>query len=313
MQQIIDALRNDRPSARVGLLASRRQRQVVEALSGLDWLHVIDKRWFFRHPSAWKRAVMETRRTCYQVAIDASAWHEFSFTHAALTYWSGAPVRIGYRRGLLSASHGDFFRNFYTHLVEPGGAGEYEGRQRMRLLEPLGIKVEPPRLTTRLGHASFGHMSNWLERHCPRRPRVGLWPGGRKQMGRNPPELFAGLGKRLIQQLGAGIVILWGPKEEALRNRLLGLLDAAVAAPPTDLEELAGLLRGLDLVVANDTGPMHLSVAVGTKTLALFVANEASRWGHPFSGVVNLGPEALRLAPESVFSACRELVSLRPT
>ena len=37
-------------------------------------------------------AIAALSRAGYQVAIDASAWAEFSFTHAALAFYSGAPV-----------------------------------------------------------------------------------------------------------------------------------------------------------------------------------------------------------------------------
>jgi ADP-heptose:LPS heptosyltransferase len=35
------------------------------------------------------------------------------------------------------------------------------------------------------------------------------------------------------------------------------------------------------LTICNNTGPMHLSVAVGTPTLGLFCGVEIERWGHP--------------------------------
>ncbi len=311
LQQLADALKQNRPGVRMGLLASRRMEEAAGSLAGFDRLHLLDKRWFFRRHLAWRRVMLEVRAAGYQVAIDSSAWHEFSFTHAALTYWSGAPVRIGYRRGTvpnLTAGIGD---DFYTHAVEPGAPDEYDGRQRMRLLRPLGITAEPPRLRTTLGHSAGTEMSGWMEKNCPGRPRVGLWAGGRKRERRTPVYLFVELGNRLRRELGAELIVLWGPGEEALRDRLVRALEGAVAAPPTDLERLAALLRGLGLMVANDTGPMHLSVAVGTPTLALFASGEPTRWGHPGPGVINMGPAASQLTPERLLSACLELLPAR--
>jgi ADP-heptose:LPS heptosyltransferase len=181
----------------------------------------------------------------------------------------------------------------------------------MRLLRPLGIAIEPPRLRTTLGHLAGAEMSGWMEKNCPSRPRIGLWAGGRKQERRNPLYMFAELGNRLRREMGAGLIVLWGPGEEALRDRLVRALEGAVAAPPTDLERLAALLRGLDLTITNDTGPMHLSVAVGTSTLAMFASGEPTRWGHPGPGVINLGPAASQLSPERLVSACLELLPAR--
>ena len=55
----------------------------------------------------------------------------------------------------------------------------------------------------------------------------------------------------------------------------------AVRAPPTSLDQLAALMRGARVTVCNNTGPMHLAVAVGCPTLALFLHMEVERWGHP--------------------------------
>ena len=43
-----------------------------------------------------------------------------------------------------------------------------------------------------------------------------------------------------------------------------------ISCGKTNLKELGALLERASLVVANDSGPMHLAVAMGTKTIALF-------------------------------------------
>jgi heptosyltransferase-1 len=50
-------------------------------------------------------------------------------------------------------------------------------------------------------------------------------------------------------------------------------------APPTDLEELAGLLGGAALVLGGDTGPVHLAASFGSPTLAVFLASNWRRNG----------------------------------
>ena len=53
----------------------------------------------------------------------------------------------------------------------------------------------------------------------------------------------------------------------------------AIFAPPTDLDELAGLLRRASLVVAADTGPLHLAAALGTPCVGLYGPTRAARNG----------------------------------
>jgi ADP-heptose:LPS heptosyltransferase len=298
LQSLLDALRRKLPDAHLGLLASIRAGQVTRSLSGIDRFFGLDKRWFFSRPLAWRRMIRDIRKVGYQVAVDASAWPEFSFTHAALTYYSGAPIRIGTDRGVDPG--------FHTHLVSPGSPGEYELKQRMRLLEPLGIRREPPAVRTSLGEARATKWSRWLDESGVRRPRIGIWAGARKHYTRWPTSFYA----RLVGRLDAGRVALWGPGEEKLQDELMaGVSGGLAVAPRTDLDDLAGLLRGLDLVICNDTGPMHLSVAVKTPTVCLFTSQKSSRWGHPYAHVRNLDAPGLDLQEvDRAFEACMELL-----
>jgi len=298
LQSLIDALKTKLPGLHLGLLASARAGQVTRTLEGVDRLFELDKRWFFTRPLAWRKVIGDVRRAGYQVAIDASAWAEFSFTHAAVAFFTGAPVIIGTDRG------GD--AGFHTRMVCPGPTDEYELKQRMRLLEPLGIRMQPPALHTSLGAGRAKKWAAWLDQSGLPRPRIGIWPGARKRHTRWPVTFFA----RLAGRLEGGRVVLWGPGEERLRDELTAGVSGSKAAPPTDLAGLAGLLRGLDLLVCNDTGPMHLAVAAGTPTVCLFTSGKSSRWGHPYSHVRNLDlpgkdPQEIEVALE----ACKELLA----
>jgi ADP-heptose:LPS heptosyltransferase len=65
--------------------------------------------------------------------------------------------------------------------------------------------------------------------------------------------------------------LAWGPGEADLATEVAaaaGLPD--LAFPPTSLPLLAELLRGADLFVGNDSGPMHLAWLVGTRVVALY-------------------------------------------
>jgi heptosyltransferase III len=303
MQSMLDALHRDLPQARVGLLSSDRVEKVTGTLQGIDWSHRLDKRWFLRRHSNWRKVISEVRSVGYQVALDASAWHEFSFTHAALTFFSGAPVRIGFDRG---ADQG-----FHTIRVEPGPKDEHELVQRMRLLAPLGMELDPPRLRTSMGADRQDRWEQWFQEKGSRRPRVGIWAGSRKRERRWPVKYYIALADRLVAKGAGSLVVLWGPGEENLRDELLTSLpkNIVAAAPKTSLDDLAAMMRGIDLVVTNDTGPMHLAVAVGTPTVCLFASGDPCRWGHPYSHVRNLVSPGLEPKEvETALEACLQLV-----
>lgn len=106
-------------------------------------------------------------------------------------------------------------------------------------------------------------------------PRVILQLGASNQLRRWPLESFAELARGLGRQ-GAQLILVGSQAERPLGRCLARALGPG--GPPlhdlmgqTGLEELAGVLAGADLVISNDTGPLHLATALGTPVLALFM------------------------------------------
>ncbi len=94
---------------------------------------------------------------------------------------------------------------------------------------------------------------------------VAINPGAGRADKRWPIARLTAVAERLATEAGARILLLWGPDEAHLAREIRdGLSARAMLAPPTDLDELAGLLRRAALVIANDTGPLHLAAALGT-------------------------------------------------
>ncbi len=75
--------------------------------------------------------------------------------------------------------------------------------------------------------------------------------------------------------------------KRALRGRLHPALpvEGATQAPiidmrgKTNLKQLAALLKEVDLLVTNDSGPMHIAAALGTPVLAIFGPTDPKRTG----------------------------------
>lgn len=101
-------------------------------------------------------------------------------------------------------------------------------------------------------------------------PLVGLFPGAHAPARRWPAERFAALARETLA-LGARVVVLGGPGEAALTSSVAAAAPEALdTGGRTDLVDLAALLSLCDLVVTNDTGPMHLAGSVGTPTVSLW-------------------------------------------
>ena len=113
------------------------------------------------------------------------------------------------------------------------------------------------------------------------RPLVALHPGAGDPRRRWPPEKFAAVADALVDD-GAQAVFVGA---EGDRSLILGILrtmdrEAAELCGRLSLGGLAALLSRCGVVVSNDSGPLHLAVAVGAATVGIY-------WG---PNLVNSGP-----------------------
>jgi heptosyltransferase-2 len=105
---------------------------------------------------------------------------------------------------------------------------------------------------------------------------VAMFPGAARGPSKCwPEERFAEVGRRLAGR-GCRIVLLGAPLDRESCERIAGQIGAGAInmAGMTTLAALAGLLSLCRVVVANDSGGMHLAAAVGTRVVALYGATD---------------------------------------
>ena len=97
-----------------------------------------------------------------------------------------------------------------------------------------------------------------------------LLPGAGKPNKLWPVDRF----RDLARLLGDRALVVWGPGERELAEAI-----GARMAPPTNLRELAWVLRHAEVVIGADTGPLHLAAALGTKVVGLYGPTDPRRNG----------------------------------
>jgi ADP-heptose:LPS heptosyltransferase len=114
------------------------------------------------------------------------------------------------------------------------------------------------------------------------RPLVVLHPGATDARRRWPPERFAVLGDALAER-GAAIAVTGTATEVPLTSEVVSGMGAPVLdlTGRLSLSALVGVLASASLVVANDTGPLHLAYAVGTPTVGIFWIGNLVNGGPP--------------------------------
>jgi len=131
---------------------------------------------------------------------------------------------------------------------------------------PVSHRLRPPVALAEQWREALGEGSG--------APLVGLFPGANASSRRWPRERFAHLAATLVRE-GARVVVLGGPGERAVTAAVAdGAPGARDLGGRTTMEDLAAVLSVLDVLVTNDTGPMHLAGAVGTRTVSLWGASD---------------------------------------
>lgn len=85
------------------------------------------------------------------------------------------------------------------------------------------------------------------------------------------PEKFAELGKKLIKDHNARILIFGGPEERELKNQIRSLInsDRVNVINADSLTKSAAAMKRCNLFVTNDSSQMHIAAAFGLKVIAI--------------------------------------------
>jgi ADP-heptose:LPS heptosyltransferase len=155
------------------------------------------------------------------------------------------------------------------------------------LARAVGCKGPTPPLQLWPNEKERKKAAQWLEKHAPKRPRVGFHIGSIPGLSvkKWPEEYFVGLGNRLAVKRAAQIILLEGPEERPLVKKVVPLFQKppAVAGLELSLRETIALVEQMDVLVAGSSVWMHVATAVGTPVVALIGPTPPSYnpWGNP--------------------------------
>jgi ADP-heptose:LPS heptosyltransferase len=159
-----------------------------------------------------------------------------------------------------------------------------------RMLDDMarnGIPSAGPKFDLPIADANRGAVEAILaEKGLERTPfLIAMCPGSKQKIKVWPEDRFQEVGRRLLANPDAAIVIVGGPDEAEVGERLLRRWPegrAANLAQRLSILDSAELLRRCVFYIGNDTGAMHLAAAVGTRCVAIFAAREPANSWHPY-------------------------------
>ncbi len=183
---------------------------------------------------------------------------------AQITFFSGARFRVGYAyRG----------RKYAYNILGTSGKGEvHSAEHNLELLKPLGIHTFSKNIHYYLGDIERLFADEYFSNNKLNDQIVfGIIPAGGWDSKRCDKIKWVEICKESIKNFNCKILVLWGPGDESdaefIKNNLG---NDCLLAPKSTLEQMAALISKCNVVIANDSGPMHISAALKVPTLGIF-------------------------------------------
>jgi len=191
-----------------------------------------------------------------------------------ITFLAGIPIRVGYKRGKMDflLSHG---LEYKKRLGE-----KHEAEYTLDVLRSVGIDAEFSLPFIVVKKEDEVRIDSFLSKYNLGKSdkKVLLHPGASCKSKMWPVENFARLGDILRKDFGVKIIINTAPDQKELGERLKILMidnDKDVFLfYGKSLKELAALFKRMQLVISNDSGPVHIAAGVGTPVISIFGRND---------------------------------------
>lgn len=234
--------------------------------------------------SAWARRAREIRATSYDVTINE--FHSNSWPLALLLSASRVPYRIGH---ITSPGWSrEFSRySFLFNVGVPMLEDEHEVDRYFDLTERLGVprkllsEADP---SIHLLHDDEAYAAEFFEKAGIEDADVvlGIQPGTSVNMRWKqwPVERFRNLMESLVATRPDVRIVMFGSAHEAHISLDLtrGLeKNVVVAAGHTTVKQVAAMIARCDALLCNDSGLMHVAVAVGTPVVAIYGPTDLRR------------------------------------
>jgi heptosyltransferase-2 len=207
------------------------------------------------------RIVENLRKIHFDIAVIPHP----SLRSSLLAYLAGIPCRVGFENRPGSV--------FFTHKAKyPLELHEVE--RNLQLAYLLGAPQGYYPLRVYISNKDKEFTREFIARNgiLPEEIIIAINPCSVWDTKRWLPEGFAQVGDILTNELGAKIILVGGVEDGWLVEKVSLLMKTkpVLAVGRLTLKQLAGLMEYCKLFITNDSGPLHIAMAMKTPTVAIF-------------------------------------------
>lgn len=272
----LTVLRRNFPKAYIAWVVEPKSYDIVRAHPLLDKVILLDLKSLgkkLKKPSTFREGIKEIKKlakelenTQYDLVLDLQGL----FKSGIISFFTKAPIRLVY----CNPREGSAL--FATHVVPKNPNSLHAVQKSLDVARFLDLEVkegDDQNFLMAVLPEDEQYVDQFLAGHniSKKDKIIGLNPGAAWITKQWPPEHYADLGDMLIER-GYQVILFGGPVDIELIEKVARQMKKPPikAAGKTTLKQLAALIKRCEVFVGNDTGPMHLSIAVNTPVVAIF-------------------------------------------
>jgi lipopolysaccharide heptosyltransferase I len=276
---ILSALKKRYPHVKIAWLVASHLAPLIQDHPLIDQVIPFERKRFTYLARSWTvvkrflKFLRDLRNKHFDLVLDLQGLFRSGFFAAA----THAPVRIG------PAEKRELGWIFYNHRTPPMPHDTHIVDRIASVGELLDLDLENPEFVVHIADTARTKIAEMLRENSLTPDNfIVLAPGGTWPSKRWPVDRFAELAQKIHDDLQLPVVLLGGPGEKKLADEILkispnaGIVDFTGR---TTLPELLALVDAAKALVCNDSGPMHMAVALNKPLTAIIGPTNALRTG----------------------------------
>lgn len=251
---VLDDLKKTCPSAEIHYLTETFAKDALANNPLVTKVHTMGKTEFVL------KVALRLRKEKFDMIIDL--WS--NPRSAQITFLTHSKYRVGFSyRG----------RRYAYNIFGTSGRGDHHSAEHnLELLKALGITITSKRIHFYTNEKDDIWALDFIKANSLSNKKIiGIIPSGGWPSKRCDAEKWVDICNTIGQKYEVIFLVLWGPGDENDANFIKNnLKDDAVLIPEVNIGKLSSLIKKCALVIANDSGPMHIAAALGVPTLGIF-------------------------------------------
>jgi ADP-heptose:LPS heptosyltransferase len=292
----IAGLKAENPDCKVTVLVEKQFEDVCHFIPNVDYVKALDLGMTVRSLAREQDGIVDAFEYVTEFVKDLRAQNFdycLNMSSSAYTALLLRLIGIGNNGGWTSDDEGyrviesDWAKLFATSVYHQNR--QYNSLNLVDVFRcSADVETHPKQLLIKVEPEASAHARNLLAEapYTNTGPLIAVQAGASQEKRQWSPRLFVRLVKTLVEKHNARVVLTGTKKELSILQPIVngvGNPNVFIAAGKTSIPQLAALLKECNILVTGDTGTMHMSVAVGTPVVAMFLASAFGFETGPYS------------------------------